>query len=173
MAGIFILRDEDRVIWYIVPNYFALSNAATNDYNQGNYADAVNKYAAAINLAKSTYDTNLKVYHNKHSKTSQYYLNALNAYQSQQGIQNVQTNTVGTYYGGNVNTEYENTTTTTTRTKVKHTCRLCNGSGVQTKDVYLGSAAKPKYCVTCGRDKPAGHRHITCTLCNGVGYNEY
>ncbi len=51
------------------------------------------------------------------------------------------------------------------------TCRVCNGTGQEPHETYLGSssAGKEKWCDICNEMKYVGHKHKTCSLCHGSG----
>lgn len=49
------------------------------------------------------------------------------------------------------------------------TCRLCNGTGKQIKETYVGGSVPDKWCSTCNKKVYAGHSHVRCSLCGGSG----
>ena len=49
------------------------------------------------------------------------------------------------------------------------TCRLCNGTGKQIKETYVGGSVPDKWCSTCSKKVYGGHSHVRCTLCGGSG----
>ena len=49
------------------------------------------------------------------------------------------------------------------------TCNLCNGTGKQIKETYVGGSTPDKWCSTCNKKVYAGHSHVRCTLCGGDG----
>ena len=53
----------------------------------------------------------------------------------------------------------------------KKTCRVCNGTGREPHETYMGSASsgKKKWCSDCGKEVYVGHSHRTCSLCKGTG----
>ena len=58
----------------------------------------------------------------------------------------------------------------TTSTRQKFPCTICNQTGKEIKEMYLGGNAKDKWCGTCNRKVSAGHYHGTCSYCKGKGY---
>lgn len=63
--------------------------------------------------------------------------------------------------------------------KIRHTCPGCNGAGSIVRNdgsvsSYGGSGYK-KRCPTCGYEywNTTFHRHETCRICHGRGYQEY
>ncbi len=49
------------------------------------------------------------------------------------------------------------------------TCNLCNGTGKQIKETYVGGSTPDKWCSTCNKKVYAGHSHVRCSLCGGDG----
>lgn len=51
-------------------------------------------------------------------------------------------------------------------------CRVCDGTGQEYHEQYMGSAVagKKKYCDVCKKDVVMGHTHRRCETCKGKGY---
>ena len=87
----------------------------------------------------------------------------------------------GTYNGGNSG----NTGGSTYRPerdkpqKTRHTCSACKGSGSIVRNdgsvSSYGNSGYMKRCPTCGEQywSTTFHRHETCRICHGRGYQEY
>lgn len=59
--------------------------------------------------------------------------------------------------------------TSTSSSSSGGTCRLCNGTGKQIKETYVGGSTSNKWCSTCNKEVYAGHSHVRCSLCGGDG----
>ena len=87
----------------------------------------------------------------------------------------------GTYNGGNSG----NTRSSTYRPerdrpqKTRHTCSACHGTGSIVRNdgsiSSYGNSGYMKRCSTCGAEywSTTFHRHVTCSICHGRGYQEY
>lgn len=60
-------------------------------------------------------------------------------------------------------------TSTSSSSSSSGTCNLCNGTGRQIKETYVGGSTPDKWCSTCNKKVYAGHSHVRCTLCGGDG----
>ena len=87
----------------------------------------------------------------------------------------------GTYNGG----QSGNTGSSTYRPerdkpqKTRHTCSACHGTGSIVRNdgsiSSYGNSGYMKRCSTCGAEywSTTFHRHVTCSICHGRGYQEY
>ena len=60
-------------------------------------------------------------------------------------------------------------TSTSSSSSSSGTCNLCNGTGKQIKETYVGGSTPDKWCSTCNKKVYAGHSHVRCSLCGGDG----
>ena len=83
------------------------------------------------------------------------------------------TSTSTTTVGQPITTTYDSGSSSSSSSEPvkKKPCRICNGTGREIHETYLGSIAsgKKKWCGECGKDVYPGHTHRTCTLCHGSG----
>lgn len=63
--------------------------------------------------------------------------------------------------------------------KTRHTCSACHGTGSIVRNdgsiSSYGNSGYMKRCSTCGAEywSTTFHRHVTCSICHGKGYQEY
>ena len=63
--------------------------------------------------------------------------------------------------------------------KTRHTCSACHGTGSIVRNdgsiSSYGNSGYMKRCSTCGTEywSTTFHRHVTCSICHGRGYQEY
>ena len=63
--------------------------------------------------------------------------------------------------------------------KTRHTCSACHGTGSIVRNdgsiSSYGNSGYMKRCSTCGAEywSTTFHRHVTCSICHGRGYQEY
>ena len=55
--------------------------------------------------------------------------------------------------------------------KTWHQCPTCHGTGRM--EGHMITSGGLVYCKECGKERPNGHYHTTCTTCNGQGGRYY